>query len=307
MESESVAAVGIRNILFATDFSEASEAALPYVAALGLRYGSTIHVAHVLPDVLFLRPGAPDPAIMGSIYEDAHSTAREKMQRLTDRLQGFPHRSHIRHGETCQVISTLIDEEKIDLLVVGTHGRTGLGKLVMGSVAEAILRQVSCPVLTVGPNVAASRPEAKRGRDLPPVQISIRHVLYATDLKRESHQAAAFAVSIAREFRARLALLHVIEDYGDHLHERPGPIEIALGKLEKLVPEDAGLKYAPDTLAQFGVPAESILQTAVEREVDLIVLGVRPAPGIGAATHLGGAVAHKVIVGAHCPVLTFRS
>jgi len=309
LERKPATAIEIKNILFATDFSEASEAALPYVAALSLRYGSSLHLAHILPDVTFLRPGAPDPAVMGSIYEDAHSGAQEKMQRLADRLKGFPHHTYLRHGETCTVLSEIIAEQQVDLVIAGTHGRTGLGKLVMGSIAEEILRRASCPMLTVGPKVVGTvTPTLRRDRELPPAQINIHQILYATDFKQESVEAVSHAVSLAREFRARLALLHVIEDYGDHLHERPGPIDDVLQKLQGLVADDAGLRYPPEILAQFGVPAESILQAASEREADLIVLGVRPANGhLGAATHLSRAVAHKVIVGATCPVLTVRN
>jgi nucleotide-binding universal stress UspA family protein len=309
VEEQPGTVIDVKNILFATDFSEASEAALPYVAALGLRYGSHIHLAHVLPEVTFLRPGAPDPAVIGSIYEDTHSNAQEKMQRMADRLKGFPHSTHIRHGGIADVVAELVREAEIDLLVAGTHGRTGLGKLVMGSVAEEILRQSPCPVLTVGPHVVGALRSEKRRRDreVPPTRINVREILYATDFKQESHQAVAFAVSLAKEFRARLALLHVIEDYGDHLHERPGPIDIALRKLEDLVPQDAGLRYSPEALAEFGLPGESILQTAAERESDLIILGARRAEGhLKAATHLSAAVAHRVIVGASCPVLTVR-
>jgi nucleotide-binding universal stress UspA family protein len=309
LEPQLGTAVRLKNILFATDFSDASEAALGYATAFSLRYGSTIHLAHVLPDVSFLRPGAPDPAVIGSIYEEAHSGAQEKMQRLADRLKGFPHRTCIRHGQTCKVLGEIISEQQIDLVIAGTHGRTGLGKLVMGSVAEEILREASCPVLTVGPKVVGTLPpESRRERELPPTQINVRQVLYATDFKQEWHQASQYAFSLAREFRARLALLHVIEDYGNEPYERPGPIDTALSKLRELVADDAGLRYSPEILAEFGSPAESILQTAADRDIDLIVLGVRPAAGrIGVVTHLGRAVAHKIIVGAHCPVLTVRN
>jgi nucleotide-binding universal stress UspA family protein len=310
LEQESTTAVAIKNILFATDFSEASEAALPYVAAFSSRFGSQIHLTHVLPDVTFLRPGAPDPAAIGSIYEDAHSGAQEKMRRLVRRLKDYPQRTYIRHGEIPQVVSDLVREQEIDLVVAGTHGRTGLGRLIMGSVAEEILRQAPCPVLTVGPNVvgAAVRNMAHRDRELPPPTVEIRDILYATDFKQRSNEAVTLAVSLAREFNARLGLLHVIDDYGDRLNEQPGPIDVALRKLRELMPEDVGLQHAPEALAQFGVPAESILQTAAERETDLIILGARPANGhLKAATHLGAGVAHRIIVGANCPVLTVRS
>jgi nucleotide-binding universal stress UspA family protein len=103
-------------------------------------------------------------------------------------------------------------------------------------------------------------------------------------------------------------LLHVIEDYGDRLHEHPGPIEIALGKLEELVPDKDNFSYRPEFVAEYGVPADVIQQAAAENNVDLIVLGVKPtADRMVAATHLGGSTAHKVVVSATCPVLTVRS
>ena len=73
LEEKLESVVAIKNILFATDFSEVSEAALPYVTALSLRYGSTVHVAHVVPEATFVRPSPIDPALFGSIYEQAHS------------------------------------------------------------------------------------------------------------------------------------------------------------------------------------------------------------------------------------------
>lgn len=204
--------IAVKNILFATDFSEVSEAALPYVAAFSRHYGSQIHLAHVLPEVTFLRPGAPDPSVIGSIYEDAHSNAQEKMQSLAGRLNAFPHRTYVRHGETAQVLVDLVHEQNIDMLIAGTHGRTGLGKLIMGSVAEEIFRQAPCPVLTVGPNVVGAAVRNRAHGELRPPQIEIGDVLYATDFKQQSEEAVEWAALLAREFHASLALLHVIED-----------------------------------------------------------------------------------------------
>ena len=86
---------------------------------------------------------------------------------------------------------------------------------------------------------------------------------------------------------------------------RPGPIDIALQRLEKLVPEEANLWCSPKPSVQLGPPADCILQEAPDCKTDLIVLGVRSAAGhLGAATHLPWATAHRVIAQAHCPVLT---
>ena len=122
--------VAIKNILFATDFSPTSEAALPYLTALSLRYGSTVHVAHVLPDPLVVGLGAPDPAVMGAIYEGVHSTAQQKIQQLGNRLKGYAHETYIRHGKVADEIAELIDSHNNDLLVLGTRGRTGIGRLL---------------------------------------------------------------------------------------------------------------------------------------------------------------------------------
>ena len=266
-------------------------------------------MAHVLPDATLVRPSPVDPVVFGSIYEQAHSGAQEKIQGLSDRLKGFPHQTYIRHGKVCDALSEIIREQEIDLVVAGTHGRTGLGKLMMGSVAEEIFRQAASPVLTVGPRVASTQGvrESRHDHELLPLQIKFRQIFCATDFNPDSTQTVRYAVSLAREFQARLTLLHVIEDYGDRLHEHPGPIEIALRKLEELLPVDTELRYPPELLAEYGTPAELILQTANERDTDLIVLGVQAAAGhLSAATHLSGSTAHKVVVGANCPVLTVR-
>lgn len=310
LEERIGSAVAIKNILFATDFSEVSEAGLPYVTALSLRYGSKVHVVHVLPESTLVRPSPVDPALLGSIYEQAHSDAQEKIQQLSNRLRGFPHETYIRHGKVSDVLSQIIQELEIDLLVLGTHGRTGLGKLVMGSIAEEIFRQAPGPVLTVGPRVSTIERiiETRHDHSLPPAQIRFHQILYATDFRSGSAKALSYAASMAQEFQARLTLLHIIEDYGDHLHERPGPIDIALQKLEALVPVDTGLRYRPELVAEFGIPNELILQTATECDADLIVLGLQSAVRhIGASTHFGNSTAHKVVAGANCPVLTVRS
>jgi nucleotide-binding universal stress UspA family protein len=304
-----VAATAVKNILFATDFSEASDAALPYVTAFSSSFGSQIHLTHVLPEVTLLRPGAPKVAVFGSLYEDARGSANEKMRRLSRRLKDYPHRIYVRHGEIPRVVAEMVRDQNIDLVIAGTHGRTGLGRLIMGSVAEEILRQAPCPVLTVGPNVVGAAVRALR-RGAPgsaPATAEIRDILYGTDFQQKD-AAVSLAASLARQFQAKLGLLHVIDDYGDRMNEQPGPIDAVMLRLRELITDDASLEHAPELLAQFGIPAESILQTAAERQTDLIILGARPANGRSdPATHLSGAIAHRIIVGANCPVLTVKA
>ena len=306
--AEPSSAVAVKNVLFATDFSQTSEAALPYAAAICRHFGSTMHLAHVLSETsMLLVTGGVDYVSMGTIYEDAQSEAKEKLEEIAGRLEGIPHRRYVRYGQVWKGLRGIIDEQQIDMIVVGTHGRTGLGKLLLGSVAEDILRHASCPVLTVGPKVCgrARLPVfPKQGHGLAPLELELGRIVLATDFAPSAPQIVQRAVKLAEEFRARLTLVHVIEDY-THLGSRPGPMAEGVDRLQALIPAEAALQYQPETLLEFGSPAERILKVAGDREADMIVLGARSARDIG-STHLPWSSAHHVIAQAHCPVLTIR-
>jgi nucleotide-binding universal stress UspA family protein len=297
-------AISVKNVLFATDFSATSESALPYATAISRRFGSMLHVVHVLSDAsLLLMTGGVDYVSVGTLYEDAHSDAQEKIQRITTRLEGIPYRTYVRHGQVWTNLASIVKENAIDLIVVGSHGRTGLEKLLLGSVAEDILRHLPCPVLTVGPKVsgrAKLQEFQTKGRELAPVELELRQIVFATNFTTGSMIVAPVAVGLAEQFRAQLTLMHVIEQYA-HLDTRPGPIEEGVQKLQALVPKDASLAYSPEIMMEFGTASECILDTAAERDADLIVLGARPADG---ATHLPWSTVHRVVAHAACPVLT---
>ncbi len=300
--------VSVKNVLFATDFSATSDAALPYAAAICRRFGSTLHALHVLSEAsLLMMTGGVDYVSMGTIYEDAQNEANERLEHIFARLEGIPHRCHVRHGQVWKNLEAIIQENDIDLIVVGTHGRGGLGKLLLGSVAEDILRHAACPVLTVGPKVSghAKLPLVpEQGYDLAPVELELRQILCATNFASNSAAVVNAAVAVAEEFHARLALMHVIEDY-TQLGREPGPMEDGLRQLQELVPKDSVLQYAPDFVLEFGSAAERILKIAADRESDMIVLGARSSAA-GATTHFPWSSAHHVIAKAHCPVLTIR-
>jgi nucleotide-binding universal stress UspA family protein len=302
------AVVSLKNILFATDFSEASQAALPYAAAFARRYDSQLHIAHIVSPASYIIPSYPgDPLTLDSIHEAALADVRERMETLASHLKSVPHHTHVREGEVWESLSDIIQTHEIDLLVVGTHGRTGVEKLILGSKAEEILRLAPCPVLTIGPKIAGRAKliaMAGDGKDLKPVEISVEQIVYATDFSPESLAAAPFATSLAQEFQTKLTLLHVIEKHTD-TNRQSEAIDLALQRLEKLVPEEASLWCSPRPTVQIGPPADCILHEALDTRADLIVLGVRAASGnLGTATHLPWSTAHKVIAQAHCPVLT---
>ena len=301
------AAISVKNVLFATDFSATSESALPYATAICRHFGSTLHVAHVLSDTkLLLMTGGVDYVSMGTLYEDAQNLALEKVQQITARLEEIPCRAYVRHGQVWTNLSSIVEENGIDMIVIGTHGRTGLGKLLLGSVAEDILRHAPCPVLTVGPRVCgrARPPEFRtKGGELAPVELDLRRILCAVNITPVSPQVAGLAVALAKDFAAQLTVMHVIEQY-TNMQDRKMLIETAVKRLQAVLPKDPPLAYTPEIVVKLGSPAERILKEAVDREADLVVLGAHPAH---LTTHLPLTTVHDVAALATCPVLTVRT
>ena len=285
--------ITLENILFATDFSAASDAAAPIAIQIARRYGAKIYGVHVNGSDPYV---ATAPEAWAAMAEATERTAKEAAARLNGQLQGIEHEVVIGEGKIWDVMSDLIKQKEIDLVVLGTRGRTGFGKTLLGSVAEQILRQSPCPVLTVGPHVNLWSEEYGK----------MREILYATDLAADFPMAAPYAVSLAQENQAHLVLLHVVEGLkaGD-LVDSPEVVDLKERKLQQLVTQQAGLWCDPSYIVEQGPAAEKILDVAKRRHTDLIVLGARPANGL--ATHLNRGTVHKVVSQATCPVLTVRS
>jgi nucleotide-binding universal stress UspA family protein len=267
-----------------------------------------LHTVHVLSDTsMLMMTGGVDYVSMGTIYEDAQSEACEKLDLLSAGLEGIPHRSYVRHGQVWKNLAAVMEENEVDLIVVGTHGRHGLGRLLLGSVAEDILRHAACPVLTVGPKVSgrAKLPafQYQRG-DLAPVELELRQIIFATNFAESAPRVAQEAVSLAGEFHARLTVMHVIEDY-TRLGSQSAPMEDNMKRLQALIPKASALPYVPEAVLEFGHAPERILKIAADREADMIVLGAHSSAEIG-TTHLPWSAAPHVIAQAHCPVLTIR-
>jgi nucleotide-binding universal stress UspA family protein len=284
--------ITLKNILFATDFSAASDAAAPIAIQIARRYDAKIYGVHVNGFDDFT---SASPNSWAAMVEAAEREKKEDAGRLNEQLQGIEHEVVIGEGNIWDVVSNLIKEKEIDLIILGTRGRTGIGKTILGSVAEQILRQSPCPVLTVGPHVNPWSDEYAK----------MREILYATDLAADFPMAAPYAVSLAQENQAHLMMLHVIEDAkaGDLVHS-PEVVDFKRRKLQQLVTDQAGLWCDPSFIVEQGPAAEKILDVAKRRHTGLIVLGARPAKGL--ATHLNVGTVHKVVSQATCPVLTVR-
>jgi nucleotide-binding universal stress UspA family protein len=288
--------LALKNILFGTDFSSCSDAAFSYARSIARRNGATLNVAHVMPTMASLLVLSPEFGMDAAVHEA--NRVQGYIEQLERRMGTIPHHVLTPKGKVADELARIIDEQHIDLLVLGTHGRTGVRRLVMGSVAEESLRRASCPVLSVGPNVSCEPgPEAR-----------FHHILFATDFSRSSLAALPYAIFFAEEDQAGLTLLHFIEQ-----PTGPNPARTKkslLRRLDELVPADAHLPYHWQSWVEFGelfvTPAQGILEVAARREVDLIVLGVRAVRGsLGLSSHLSTVTA-QVLTHAPCPVLTVR-
>jgi len=285
--------ISIQNILFTTDFSPTAEAAIPYVLAVARWYGSKVFVVHsVRPEAIVSIPMEPAPLDLNFNWQEAQSNMADFMRR--DPFPGVGCETILRQGVFWDVLAEVIEKNDINLIILGSHGRSGIKKLFLGSVAEDIFRRARCPVLTVGPRATNNQANFE----------SWKHILFATDFSAGSLHALPYALSLAEENQATLSLLHLIPLVP--LNEERSSIEAAQERLRNLVPADAESWCRLNFEARVGFPAEEILRVAREQHADLIVMGVHAASSPRASAHLPWAIGHEVVSHANCPVLTVR-
>jgi nucleotide-binding universal stress UspA family protein len=190
----------------------------------------------------------------------------------------------------------MIHEKDIDLIVVGTHGRRGLRKLLLGSVAEEVFRLAPCPVLTVGPKTLPMR-----SRD-----VELSHILYPVAFVPDPSAAAAYAVSLAEEYHTRLTFMKVFEEMVPSPDVEAAVEEPVRHWMDDHVPIASDLRKRTHFEPGFGPAAQAILKFAGDHGVDLIVMGVRRLDPVMAAHLPKSDTAYEVVRNAPCPVLTVR-
>jgi nucleotide-binding universal stress UspA family protein len=289
---ESTTAIALNNILWATDLSASSEIALPYVLALARRYGARVYVTHVVPtNSATLLP----QRINSDFFEERRRRAEKMVMDLdsSGRLHGVRHLVLIREGEPAETLRRTILDYDIDLIIIGTRGRSGTKKRLLSSVAKELVRQSSCPVLTIGPRCSGDVAWAG----------TFRNILCATDLSPEARAASDCAFSLARQHQARLTLLHIPKSITAGTQEGKALLKKDFRRrLEELV-RDGGEKCRDvKIVVECGAPSIRILEVVNAQQTDLIVLGTRrtddwvqPSPS---------STAYPVISNASCPVLS---
>jgi len=283
--------VSLDKILLATDFSPAADRALEYALSLARHYGSHLYVTHVVT-IEGYPMVAPDLA--AAREQKYHQEAKDGMAKLvrSGRLTNVAHNIVIEEATLWPTIQRLIEKYGVKLVVAGTLGMGSVKKILLGSNAEQMFRQLSVPMLTVGPAAPAE----------PEFVSEFEHILFATDFGPGAEKEAAFALSLAQEHKSKLTVLHT---WTGPQHTVGLQMDSILRQMKELVPETFGEQCQIDYRVVYGKPVEEILRVRQETQADLIVMGAKKRKNF--AGHLPHTTAFEVASTAPCPVLTVRS
>ena len=297
--------LNIHKVVCPVDFSPISKRALDHAAVIARWYEAELVVLHVTPfmPTLFGFPAAVDTA--GVAAADADAVIPELTAFVAEAATMVSAtQTIVRSGSPAVEILHYAAEAEADLLVLGTHGRTGFERFMVGSVTEKVLRKAPCPVLSVPPRCEGQPERPVFGR-----------ILCGADFSEASDHAAEYALSLAQEANGRLTLLHVVDwmpdkNFAKYPQFDPAAYRQVITRearrqLEGLVPKEARDWCEPDLRISCGKPYREILRVAAEDQADLIVLGVH---GLGPIDRmLFGSTTEHVVRQAPCPVLTIRS
>jgi nucleotide-binding universal stress UspA family protein len=294
----------LKRILCATDFSDFSNHAIPYGIALAREFKAKLYLSHVID------------LSSAAIYGEAVFALEEQQSRMTayahkemTRLMGqesLEWEPLITVGNPANEIARLAADRQIDLAIAASHGRSGLKRLILGSVTERLMRTLPCPLWVVRspePGFVAPATQA----------IQLKKILVGCDFSPDSSLAFEYGLSLAQEFQAELHLAHVVEpplyddlikpsESGETFRQRLRTT--VQEKLNSMVPEEARTWCNPVTALLAGQPHEELIKYAVVNAVDLVVLGVRGYSLV--ETLLIGSTTGRVMRAAPCPVLSVQ-
>jgi nucleotide-binding universal stress UspA family protein len=294
----------LKRILCATDFSDFSNHAIPYGIALAREFRAKLYVSHVID------------LSSSAIYGEAVFALEEQQTRMTNyahkemsRLMGqetLDWEPLITVGNPANEIARLAADKQVDLAIAASHGRSGLKRVILGSVTERLMRTLPCPLWVVRSPELGFATAASQA-------IQIKKLLVGCDFSPDSGLAFEYGLSLAQEFQAELHLAHVVEPplYDDLI--KPSESGKTFGqklrktvqeKLAAMVPEEARTWCNPVTALLAGQPHEELVKYAVVNGMDLIVLGVRGHSLV--ETLFVGSTTDRVLRNSPCPVLSVQ-
>lgn len=299
----------LRTLLVPTDFSTSADRALAYAVYLADRFGASLQLLHVVDELDSERYGiteADDQTV--SLREQIRTEAHERLRTIAPEESPVDVETNVSlhlGGDVADAIHEYIEDRDIDLVAMGTHGRQGIDRLMLGSVADALLRRAPCPVMTVRDD----------GEGVPDIQeVSLADILAPIDFSEHSHEALRLSKGLANQCQALLHLLFVAEKrvvptFSDTgvpgvgvLEMDPEIVENARQALEQLEQEIGGPRVESKYHVRKGNVVQQIVEFADDEHVSLIVMATRGYTGM--TRFLMGSNTERVVRAAPCPVLT---
>lgn len=284
--------LGIRRILFPTDFSDGAARAFPHAAFLADQHDAELHIVNVMENERQDEPTLP--TTLGTLREWLGSSTNSPDLDTLSFVQ-----KQIHGGVVAERLLAYAEDEDVDLVVMGTHGRRGVRRMLLGSVTEEVVRMADCPVLTV-------RSDAEEAPSP-----TIRRVLVPVDFSDASRVALLHGRDIAQTFGAKIHLLHVVEEvvYPSAYGVNPPlqSMDKLLSRLESTLGEMARVNLGSENVtvrAIHGYAPLSILEYAEGHDVDLIVIATHGRSGFD--RFLLGSVAERVLRRASKPVFVVK-
>lgn len=288
----STKSIRFSRILVGTDFSEPANRALNLAVTISQLFGAELFLVHAVSPFMV---GSGQEAMPAEIIAAQLDSAKEEMNKLVvndSRLTGIKVNTTVANAGAVELIEQVAKDEKADLIVLGSHGASGIERLLLGSCAEAVLRKTATPVLIVGPNCQLERHP-------------FRSILFCTNLNVESLRASQYASALAEGSDGRLTVLHVVEDIPKKPSTKSDLSEANLRhQLRSLLPADAEVFCKPKLRIEYGSPAEAMIGVAESEAASLIVVGLRNRPPL--ADHSPWSTLSRVIRDAKCGVLAVR-
>ncbi len=297
--------VEFTRILCPVDFSESSIRALAHAAALARWYEAELTVLHVVPTFEPMQVHGDLGFPIQVVNPMPRDAVVESMRPFLERA-GVSAAAHLiaEAGDPSVTIVGQALTTKADLIVIGTHGRRGFKRLLLGSVAETVLHEAPCPVLTVSPQNKAATSDV----------VTFKRILCPIDFSPSALQALGFALDLARQADGLVTLLHVVEWLPEDEPRPSAHFNVpefrryvatdAKERLRSLVAEESRAWCEIDDVIVFGRAHREILREADRKSADLIVMGSQGRGALGLA--LFGSTTQQVVRSAACPVLTVR-
>src|SRR5712671_3033877 len=292
----------IKLILCPIDFSEFSVTAYQHALSVAKHYEAKLVAQHIVE--LWRHPSFDFAASAGLYEESLQALGESGKEQLQEFVKKHTHDEIqpelvVQVGVAADSILSFAQLQKADVIVMGTHGRRGFDRLMLGSVTDRVMRRAPCPVL------AASKPHdsVAAGKERGHVH-HLSRILFCADFSENSERALEYAISATAEYDAELTLLHVLEEVPS-LAKTEEATAAAAERLDKLIPPEGRKSLKIRTAARIGKPYAQIIQLAMEAQIDLVIMGVRGRGALDVAVF--GSTTYRVMQLGSCPVLAVRS